>query len=151
MGRYGHCTVPIVFVAVGEPLEQGFVQSLAHPSGNITGFTNVEPTVGAKFLEPLKEIAPSVRRVAIMFNPGNRAVELFSGPAQMVAQKFAMEATEAPVHGPADIEAVMTTLGARPGGGLIVPQDAFIAAHRKLIFELSARYRLPAVYGSRYR
>jgi putative tryptophan/tyrosine transport system substrate-binding protein len=143
-------TVPIVFVAVGEPLEQGFIQSLAHPSGNITGFANMEPTVGAKFLELLKEIAPSVRRVAIMFNRGNPSSEAFSGPAQMVAQKFAMEATEAPVDGPAGIEAIMTMLGAMPGGGLIVPPDAFIAAHRKLVFELAARYRLPAVYGSRY-
>jgi putative tryptophan/tyrosine transport system substrate-binding protein len=143
-------TVPIVFVAVGEPLEQGFIQSLAHPSGNITGFANMEPTVGAKFLELLKEIAPSVRRVAIMFNPGNPSSEAFSGPAQTAAQKFAMEATEAPVDGPAGIEAVMTMLGATPGGGLIVPPDALIAAHRKLVFELAARYRLPAVYGSRY-
>jgi putative tryptophan/tyrosine transport system substrate-binding protein len=143
-------TVPIVFVAVGEPLAQGFIQSLARPGGNVTGFTLFEPSVGAKFLELLKEIAPSVRRVAFMFNPDARAPELFYGPAQMVAQKFAMDASEAPVHGAEDIEAIMTALGARPGGGLIAPPDAFIAAHRKLIFELAARYRLPAVYGSRY-
>jgi putative tryptophan/tyrosine transport system substrate-binding protein len=143
-------TVPIVFVAVGEPLAQGFVQSLAHPGGNITGFTLYERSVGAKFLELLKEIAPSVRRVAIMFNPDNRGPELFAAPAQTVAQKFAMEASEAPVRGAADIEAIMTSLGAAPGGGLIAPPDAFVAAHRKLIFELAARYRLPAVYGSRY-
>ena len=79
--------------------------------------------------------------------PGKPGTELFSGPAQTVAQKLAMETTEAPVDGPGAIEAVMTTLGAMPGGGLISPPDAFIAAHRKLIFELAARYRLPAIYG----
>jgi putative tryptophan/tyrosine transport system substrate-binding protein len=142
--------VPIVFVAVNAALAQGFVQSLARPSGNITGFTLLEPSIGGKFLELLKEIAPSVRHVAIMFNAENPAGETFSGPAQMAAQKLAMEATAAPVDGPAGIEAVMTTLGAKPGGGFIVAPDAFIAAHRKLIFELAARYRLPAVYGSRY-
>ncbi len=107
-------SVPIVFVAVTEPLAHGFVQSLAHPSGNITGFALLEPSMGAKFLELLKEIAPSVRRVAIMFDPGNPGSEAFSGPAQMVAQKLAMETTDAPVDGPAAIEAVMTTLGAVP-------------------------------------
>jgi putative ABC transport system substrate-binding protein len=141
--------VPIVFVAVSEPLALGLVQSLAHPSGNITGFALLEPSMGAKFLELLTETAPSVRRVAILFDPANPGSEAFSGPAQMVAQKFVMETIAAPV-GPAAIEAVMTTLGAVPGGGLIVPPDAFIAAHRKLIFELAARHRLPAVYGSRY-
>jgi putative ABC transport system substrate-binding protein len=144
-------TLPVVFVAVSEPIAQGFVQSLARPGGNITGFTNLEPTLGAKWLELLKEIAPRVTRVAFMYNPNTAPYAiLFSRSVEAVAQKIAVELVAAPVHEPAEIEAVLTMLGREPGGGLILPPDPFTVAHRKLIFDLAARYRVPAINAFLY-
>jgi putative tryptophan/tyrosine transport system substrate-binding protein len=140
-------TVPIVFTTIYEPVAQGFVQSLAHPGGNTTGFTMPEATVGAKWLELLKEIAPHVTRVAFMFDPDNPGPIQSSRWVEAAASNFAVEVVMAPVHGPAEIEAAVTTLGREPGGGLIVPPDAFLVNYRKLIVELAARYRLPAIYG----
>jgi putative ABC transport system substrate-binding protein len=144
-------TVPVVFVAVSEPVAQGFVQSLAHPGGNITGFTNLEPTLGAKWLELLKEIAPRVTRVAVLYNPNTAPyATLFSRSAEVVAQKMAVELTAAPVHEPAEIESALSMLGREPGGGLIIAPDPFTSARRKLIFDLAARYRVPAISAFRY-
>jgi putative ABC transport system substrate-binding protein len=142
-------TVPIVFTAIYEPVAQGFVQSLAHPGGNITGFTMVEATVGAKWLELLKKIAPSVIRIAFMFDPNNPGPKHTAHSAEAAAPNFAVELVMTPVHGPTEIEAAMKMLGREPGGGLIVPPDGFLLAYRKLITELAARYRLPAIYGYR--
>jgi putative tryptophan/tyrosine transport system substrate-binding protein len=143
-------TVPIVFMEINEPVFYGFVESLAHPGGNMTGFTGLEPTVGAKWLELLNEIAPRVTRIAVIFNsrtaPG---AVLFSRSAEAAARKLAVEVVRAPVHEPAEIEAVMTMLAREPGGGLILPVDTFTQLHRKPIIELAARYRLPAIYGVR--
>jgi ABC-type uncharacterized transport system substrate-binding protein len=145
-------TIPIVFTNVSEPVVFGFVQSLAHPGGNITGFTNLEPTVGAKWLQLLKEIAPRVTRVAVMFNPGLNplaATQRFRS-TEAAATNFAVDVVMAAVHARAEIEAVMTTLGREPGGALILPGDAFTSLHRKLIVELAARYRLPAISSARF-
>jgi putative ABC transport system substrate-binding protein len=142
-------TVPIVFVTIIEPIAQGFVQSLAHPGGNITGFTSMEATVGAKWLELLKEVAPHVTRVAFMFNPDNPGPMQFSGSAEAAGPKLGVEVVMAPVHGPAEIEAAEVMLGREPGGGLILPPDGFMLGYRKLIVELAARYRLPVIYGVR--
>jgi putative ABC transport system substrate-binding protein len=144
-------TMPIVFVAVTEPIAQGFVASLAHPGGNTTGFGNFEPSVGAKWLELLREIAPRVTRVAFMFNPeASPVAPVFVPSAEAAAPKFGMEMIIAPVHGPAEIEAVMTSVGREPGGGLIVPPDTFMALHYKRIVDLAARYQLPAIYAFRF-
>jgi putative ABC transport system substrate-binding protein len=140
-------TVPIVFTTIYEPVAQGFVQSLAHPGGNTTGFTMPEATVGAKWLELLKEIAPHVTRVAFMFDPDNPGPMQSSRSVEAAASNFAVEVVMAPVHGPAEIEAAVTMLGREPGGGLIVPPNSFLLNYRKLIVELAARYRLPAIYG----
>ena len=143
-------TVPIVFMEVNEPVFYGFAESLAHPGGNMTGFTGLEPTVGAKWLELLNEIAPRVTRIAVMFNPSTApGAVLFSRSAEAAAQKFVVEVVRAPVHEPAEIEAVMTMLAREPGGGLILPIDTFTEVHRKLIFKMAARDRLPAIYGVR--
>jgi putative tryptophan/tyrosine transport system substrate-binding protein len=142
-------TVPVVFTGIAEPVAQGFVPSLAHPGGNMTGFTNVEATVGAKWLALLKEVAPRVTRVAYMFNPDNPGPEQYVGSAAAAGPKLAMEVVMAPVHGPAEIEAAITLLGREPGGGLIVPPDGFTNVYRKLIIDLAARYRLPAISGNR--
>ena len=144
-------TIPVVFVAVSEPVAQGFVQSLAHPGGNITGFTNLEPTFGGKWLELLKEIAPRVTRVAIMFNPNTAPYAvLFSRSVEAAAQKLGVEPAEAAVQQLADVEAVMSMLAREPGGGLIVLPDPFTTAQGKLIGELAARFQLPAIYPFRF-
>ena len=145
-------TVPVVFVVVSEPVAQGFVQSLAHPGGNITGFTNLEPTLGAKWLELLTEIAPRVTRIAVLYNPGTAPhATLYFHSTEVVAQKMAVELIVAPVHEPAEIEAALTRLGQEPGGGLILPPDSFTTAHRKLIFDQAARYRVPAISAFPYQ
>jgi putative ABC transport system substrate-binding protein len=136
-------SIPIVFTVVSEPVAAGFVASLAHPGGNITGFTNLEPSMGEKWLELLKEISPRVSRAALVFNPDTI-------PVQAAADKFAVEVVVAPVRDLAQIEAVMTRVGREQDGGLILPPDSFTAAHRKLIVELAARYRVPAVYSFRF-
>jgi len=140
-------TVPIVFIGIGEPVKRGLIESLAHPGGNTTGFTNLEPTIGAKWLELLKEIAPGVTRVAVMFNPEVTPVGVdFFRSAEAAAPKMAVEAVLAPVHDRAEIEAALTMLGGEPGGGLICP--GFVT-YRELIVGLAALYRLPAIYGYR--
>jgi putative ABC transport system substrate-binding protein len=140
-------TVPIVFTSIYEPVAQGFVQSLAHPGGNITGFTAAEASVGAKWLELLKKIAPAVTRIAFIFDPNNPGAVQTSHSAMAAASNIAVEMIMTPVQGPAKIEAAMTMLGQELGGGLIVPPDGFLLAYRKLIIELAARHRLPAIYG----
>jgi putative tryptophan/tyrosine transport system substrate-binding protein len=144
-------TIPIVFTAVSEPVALGFVASLAHPGGNTSGFTNLEPSVGGKWLELLKEIAPNVTHVAVMANPAvTPAFSLFYRSIEAAAARFAVETTMAPVGEAAEIEAVMTRLGREPGSGLILPPDTFVAFHYKLIAELAARNRLPAIYPFGY-
>jgi putative tryptophan/tyrosine transport system substrate-binding protein len=144
-------TIPVVFVAVSEPVAQGFIQSLAHPGGNITGFTNLESTFGGKWLELLKEMAPRVTRVAIMFNPNTAPyAALFSRSVEAAAQKFGVEPAVATVQQLADVEAVMSMLARGPGGGLIVLPDPFTTAQGKLIGELAARFQLPAIYPFRF-
>jgi putative tryptophan/tyrosine transport system substrate-binding protein len=142
-------TVPIVFVAVTEPVYQGLVASLAKPGGNLTGFSNLEPTFGAKWLELLKEVAPDVTRVATILNPDTIAAP-FSQSVEAAAPKFAVTAETAAVHSPAEIEAAVTKLAEGAGGGLIFPPDTYTAGQRKLIVELAARHRLPAIYGLKF-
>ena len=140
-----------MFTDISEPVAEGFVESLARPGGNATGFTFLEPTFGAKWLELLKEIAPGITRVGVMWNPDvpvRQQVERFRS-AEAASQKFAVEVIMAPVHGPAEIETVMAMAGREPGGGLIVQGDALALAHRGLIVALAARFRLPAIYPSR--
>jgi putative tryptophan/tyrosine transport system substrate-binding protein len=144
-------SIPMVFVGVSEPIAQGFVASLTRPGGNITGFMNLDWTFGAKWLEVLSEIAPQVRRAAIVFNPDAASyVGSFVWSAEAVAARLAMEPFAAAVRQPADLEEVMKSLAREPAGGLILPPDTFTFAHRKLIVELAAHYRLPALYASRF-
>lgn len=140
-------TVPIVFTMIYEPVAQGFVASLAHPGGNTTGFTNVEATVGAKWLELLEEIAPHLMRAAFLFNPNNPGPMQTYQSVAAAAPNSVVRAVKTPVRGQEEIEAALAKLGGEPNGGLIVPPDGFLADYRKLIIELAARYRLPAVYG----
>jgi putative ABC transport system substrate-binding protein len=142
--------IPVVFTVVSEPIEQGFVQSLAHPGGNITGFANLEPGLGGKWIELLKEIAPNVSRAAIIFNPLTApATIVMSRSADQAAEKLAIELVRSPVHDPAEIESAITRLRHQTDG-FILPPDTFLNIHRKLIVELASRYQIPAVYPVSY-
>jgi ABC-type uncharacterized transport system substrate-binding protein len=115
----------------------------------MTGFSNLEETLGAKWLDLLKEIAPQTRRVAFMSNPSNPGYRGQLQSAQAAAQKFSVEVIDAQVRDLAEIEAAITRLGREPGGALVVPPDPFTASYRKQIVELAARNRLPLVSGVR--
>ena len=143
-------TVPIVFIGSGDPVGDGLVQSLAHPGANLTGFAVMEPSLGAKLLAMLKQVAPRVTRVVILVNPDSGTHKLISGLVIGAAPKMAVEATAVPVREPAQIEAAMTEWGRGADSyGLIVPSDPSTNSQRKLIIELGARYRLPTIFALR--
>ena len=142
-------TIPIVFSVVNDPLGQGFVDSLARPGRNITGFSYVDFAMIGKWLEMLKEIAPGLKRITLMFNPQTapfyfRFVREFGATAASLA-----ELSEIPVRDAAEIEAAIAAFALDPGGGVIVGPDPFTNTQRKLIMALMERYRLPAIYGFR--
>jgi putative ABC transport system substrate-binding protein len=141
--------VPIVFIGATDPVAHGFVSSIAHPGGNMTGFTALEPSVGPKLLELLKAVAPDVKRIGVLFNPDNSGSVLVAAAIVATGTNFAVDAELVPVHETSDIDAAVKKLGREPGGGLVVPPDPAMAGHRKLIIELAARYQLPAIYGQR--
>jgi putative tryptophan/tyrosine transport system substrate-binding protein len=137
-----------VFVVVGDPVGDGFVASLARPGGNLTGFSSQEATMAGKWLELLTEIAPGVKRVAIMFNPDTAADggAYYLPPFEVAARSLKVEPIIARVHDEAEIERVVTSLSREPGGGLVVTPDAFTSVHRATIILLAARNNVPAVY-----
>ena len=145
-------TTPIVFVTISDPVGDGFVASLARPGGNVTGFASNLSSMGGKWLELLKEIAPGVGRVAIMFNPDTASARgsFYLAPLEAAAASFAVQPFMMPVRRPAEIEAALAALGREPGGGLIVMPDVFNSVHRGLIVAQAARSRVPAIYPFRY-
>ena len=141
-------TVPVVFAVVTEPVTQGIVQSLARPGGNLTGFAYVEPGIGAKWVELLKEIAPNVTRLALVFNPDASPQSRFIYESMKAATpNSGVEAVMAPVRVTGDIEQAVAALAREPGSGLTISTDGFLYTNRKLIIELAARHQLPAIYG----
>jgi putative ABC transport system substrate-binding protein len=143
-------TIPIIIVNNVDPVGAGHVTSLARPGGNVTGFINLEPTMPGKWLELLKEIAPTVRRVAFLFNPATAPyADYFMKPFKAAAPSFAVEPIAAPVHDRSELESVLGAHAREPGGGLITMPDSFTLANRAEITALAARYRLPAVYHGR--
>jgi putative ABC transport system substrate-binding protein len=143
-------TIPIIFAIVADPVGSGFVASFPRPGGNVTGFTDNQPTIAGKWLELLKEIAPRVARVAFLFNPVTAPhFEYYLNPFKAAAASFAVEAIAAPVRDRSDLNSVIAAQARAPNGGLIVMPDAFIVTHRAEITLLAARYRLPAVYSYR--
>jgi len=142
-------TIPIVFTQVSDPVGSGFIDGFAKPGGNITGFTNLESSMGSKLGELLKEVAPTITRVAVMFNPDTAPDRgtYFLRPVEAAAPSLHVEVIPAPVHNDAEIESAITTLV--PGTGLIVMPDIFILAHREQILALADRHRLPAAYAYR--
>jgi len=144
-------TIPIVFLIVTDPVGQGFVESLARPGGNITGFSNYDPPMAGKWLGMLREITPPVARVAVLYNPATAPYAgLYLRTIEDIAPAFAVAVQTAPVKDDAEIEAVMAGLTGEQGAGLLVLPDTFTRLHRDAIVALAARYRLPAVYPFRY-
>jgi putative ABC transport system substrate-binding protein len=144
--------MPVVFLQVTDPVGQGLVASLARPGGNITGFSNFEPAIGGKWLQLLKEIAPQLTQVGLMFNPETAPyIRLYLRSLESAASSFSVQIIAMPVRTVAEIEAAIASAGGQAGGGLIVPPDTFTGNHRKLIIDLAARYRLPTVYSYPYQ
>ncbi len=144
--------IPVLFFEVADPIGNGIVSNLSHPSGNVTGFTTFETSLGGKWLQLLKEIDPQVRRAAILFNPEtapNRASP-FVREFEAVAASLMIEPILAFAQDASGIEPVIADLAAAPGGALLVLPDVFTIAQRRLIVDLAEQYRIPAIYGSRY-
>jgi putative ABC transport system substrate-binding protein len=142
-------TIPIVFTFVADPIGSRFIANLSRPGGNITGFSMIEASMASKSLELLREVAPGIKRVAIMFNPDTAPfVNSMVMPVfETAAKSFNIAPIAAPVHSDAEIETVITSLSREPGGALFGGPDTFITNHRATIISLAARNRLPAVYG----
>ena len=146
-------TIPIVFTQVSDPVGSGFISSLAEPGGNITGFTNLESSMGSKLMELLKEIAPNTSRMALLFNPETAPAggSYFLRPVEAAAPALKLTIIPAPVHNATEIDTAITTLAQGPGaGGLIVMPDVFLLAHREQILALAGQHHLPAAYAYRF-
>jgi putative tryptophan/tyrosine transport system substrate-binding protein len=138
-------SIPIVFVLLADPVGRGFVQSLARPGGNITGFSSFDAPLMGKWLELLKEVAPSVTHVAVIYNPGTASVPLLTAGIEAAAQSFGMTVTQAPVHNDSEIEEAVAAEAREPGGGLISLPDSFNTTHRDVIIAAATRHRLPLI------
>jgi putative ABC transport system substrate-binding protein len=141
-------TIPIVFVSVSDPVASGIVPRLDRPSGNITGFALFEASLGGKWLELLSEIAPGLKRAAIMFNPDTAApASTFMPSIEMAAGPLKVEPVITHVHSDVEIETVINALGRQPRGGLVVVGGAFMSAHRAPIILAAARNNVPVLYS----
>jgi putative ABC transport system substrate-binding protein len=141
-------TIPIVFANLGDPVASGLVVSLNQPGGYITGFAAAEATLGGKWLELLSEIAPGLKRAAIMFNPDFPAT--FMPSLETAAAALKVVPIPAPVHSDVEIETAIIALGSEPGGGLVVMPDGFMGTRRVPIITAAARHNVPAVYGQSF-
>jgi putative ABC transport system substrate-binding protein len=143
--------MPIVFVQVSDPVAQGFVSNLAHPGGNITGFSAYEFSIGGKWIDLLKHVLPGLARVAVIFNPdASPQSKFFISSIEAAAPSLHVETAAVLVHDVAELEREIQSMSGQPNGGLIIPTDNFLQVHRQLIVELAARYRVPAMYYSRF-
>jgi putative ABC transport system substrate-binding protein len=143
-------SIPVIFVAVSDPVGSGFVSTFREPGGNVTGFINVEPTMAGKWLELLKEIAPRVERIAFLFNPTTAPyAQYYLAPFSAAAASLRVEGVGAPVHDLSAIESTISELGREPDAGLVLMPDAFLLNHRAEIASLAARHGVPAIYPFR--
>src|SRR5215469_8925769 len=140
-------TVPVIFIASGDPVGDGLVASLAHPGGNLTGFAVME--LGAKLLGMLKQVAPPVSRVGVLVNPDSATHQRIFSLLVGAAPSFAVDVVKAPARERGEIETAITKWGQDSNYGLIVPSDPSTNAQRSVIIELAARYRMPAIYALR--
>jgi putative ABC transport system substrate-binding protein len=143
-------TIPIVFATLGDPVASGIVPRLNRPGGNITGFGILEATLGGKWLELLSEIAPGLKRAAFMFNPDTAPITAYMPSLETAARTLKVALITAPVRSDAEIETAIIALGREPGGGFVVPGDAFVAVHRAPIISAAARNNVPAVYSASF-
>jgi putative ABC transport system substrate-binding protein len=141
-------TIPIVFTSASDPVATGIVPRLDRPGGNATGFALLEDTLGGKWLELLSEIAPGLKRAAIMFNPDLPPVSAYLPSFQTAARSLKIEPIIAPVHDELEIEAAIIALGREAGSGLVVIGDVFMFTHRAPIISAAARTNVPAVYAT---
>jgi putative ABC transport system substrate-binding protein len=139
-------TIPIVFASVADPVASGIVARLDRPSGNITGFAINDTSLGGKWVELLLEIAPALKRAAIMFNPDTGPVSAYMPSLEAAARSLKVAPITAHVHTDAEIETAFVAFGREPGGGLIVTSDIFMLAHRAPIILAAAQNNIPAVY-----
>jgi putative tryptophan/tyrosine transport system substrate-binding protein len=142
-------TIPIVFTLVTDPVNDGFVASLARPGGNVTGFTIFEHSFAGKWLEMIKEVVPTMKHVAVMQNPDHPAWNAYLRAIGAVAPGLGVEVTPAPASNPAEIEAALAPFGGKPNGGLIILPSAIGTVHRVLVANLALRHRLPSIYSQR--
>jgi putative ABC transport system substrate-binding protein len=143
-------TIPIVFTLQPDPIAEGFVASLARPGGNITGFTSVEPAMAGKWVELLKQVAPAIKRVALLDDPATPLAGLFARTFADAAAALAIESIILPVRDDAEIDRAIDDFARQPNGGLILPPSAGIGAKRASIIALAAKHRVPAIYAWRY-
>jgi putative tryptophan/tyrosine transport system substrate-binding protein len=139
-------TVPIVFMQVTDPVSDGFVASLARPGGNVTGFTIFEHSFAGKWLEMLKEVVPTMTRVAVMQDPDHPAWNAYVRAIRDVASRMTVEVTPTPVSGPIEAEAAIAAFGQVPNGGVILLPSAVVTTNRTLIAAATLRHRLPSIY-----
>jgi len=143
-------TIPVIFVVVANPVGSGFVTNLARPGGNVTGFTPIVGSLGGKWVELLRDIAPRVARVTLLFSPPTATfVESYLNPFRAAAASLNVEAIVAPVNDVPELESLFTTQAREPNCGFVVIPDAFTVGHRAEIISLAARFRVPAIYWSR--
>jgi putative ABC transport system substrate-binding protein len=145
-------TTPVVFLHVADPVIYGFVSDLARPEGNVTGITNIVPSIGAKWLQLLKEIAPVVTRATMLVNPDTQpdGGAIFLNPFEAAAHSLGVTSIKGEVHDLGGIETLMAGVAKELGGGVIVIPDAFFASHSAQLVVLAQRFRLPTVYPYRY-
>jgi putative tryptophan/tyrosine transport system substrate-binding protein len=143
-------TIPVVFAFVGDPVGSGFVMSLSRPGRNITGFANFDNSIGSKWIELFKEIAPGADRVGFIFNPDAAPNVGFFHSAESAAPSLKIKLAALAVRDATDIEQGITAFASEPNGGLIVAPHAVTLGNRKIIIELAVRHRLPVVYSDRY-
>jgi ABC-type uncharacterized transport system substrate-binding protein len=143
-------TVPIVVSGGADPVERGWIKSLARPGGNVTGFALLENSVIGKMLQTLKELAPNVARVAMLYNPDNVAATLYARSFEAAAPPLGIQAILSPIHGLADIERAVVSVAAQPNGGIFAAPDVTIASLMEPIVVLITKHRLPAIYSDRF-
>jgi putative ABC transport system substrate-binding protein len=145
-------TIAIVFVQISDPIGTGFITNLAHPGGNITGFTNFESSIGGKWVEMLKEAAPGISRIAFLFNPQTApyVTRFYQAPLEASARSLGMQPSAKPVHNASEIDSTIGAFGREPGGGLIVMPDSFNIVHRDQITALTLQHRLPTISPYRF-
>ena len=142
-------SIPIIVPGGTSPVERGWVKSLARPGGNVTGFSIFELSIIGKMLETLKEIAPNISHVAMIYNPDNPAAALFDRAFEDAAGSLAIQPTIAHVHGLADIEQVIKTVAEQPNGGIFFAPDLTVIGHLEQIVPIVARHRVPSIYSER--